>query len=355
MKPVVFLLVVSVAGPLSAGEWMFRLKDAHVRLRQALAAGDAEAAWELVDRSTHQQAGRLAAHVRRTFDGLPEEKQDALRELLGLDDADQARSVTAKRLLVSPFVAAAHPEMFVGDPADTKLKNHGTKMAGPTGIRVLKNTPEETLVPYRFTVQSHFGGQAMDYRAELSVPTLESVVGPLPPVVEPEEAVSARAAVAVFEKAQRALAAGDANALWPLLDCDSQSQANHFADQARERAGKSPEATTEIARRLGIDEPELETLDGRRVWTLDWSVEDLAGLTHGTSPRFVGRAEFDTKLVPIPRGNEKHKWPKRTSEMAVAFDHAGRTWQLPVRWNHRDGEPRMTLVVRPPFYLRLRR
>ena len=54
------------AGNGHAGEWMFRLKDAHVQLRKAVFDKDAEAVWEYVDRSTRQQAGLLAHQIRST-------------------------------------------------------------------------------------------------------------------------------------------------------------------------------------------------------------------------------------------------------------------------------------------------
>ena len=163
-------LAVIVHQPVRAGEWMFRLKDAHVQLRQAMFDRDADAAWEQVNRQTRQEAGILAARIRNGYDGLSDDKQQALRERLDIDE-DAIRSLEGKHLLVAPLFIEAYPELLVGERNDTKLKTHGTRMAGPTGIIVQRETPQETTVVYTFTVDQHFGGQAMDYRTGLD-PTM---------------------------------------------------------------------------------------------------------------------------------------------------------------------------------------
>ena len=67
-------------------------------------------------------------------------------------------------------------------------------------------------------------------------------------------------AVEVFHLAQKTLAEKDIETFWSLLDCDSQSQADHFADQAQQRAS-NPKHTTTILKKLSISKDELNKLD----------------------------------------------------------------------------------------------
>lgn len=183
--------------------------------------------------------------------------------------------------------------------------------------------------------------------------SLEALLGSNPPAVTLSADEQAAQAVEVFLEAQKAFVAQDIEALWPLLDCDSQSQASHFADQARERA-RSKDRLDVIAAKLNIPSEQIPNLDGKQVWTLDWTREDLSMFAGGSNPRFIRAAEFDRKLVPIQTGS-KHKYTRRDPpEATVAFDAEGRTWQIPVRINTRNGTAEMKLYLRPPFYLRLR-
>lgn len=347
------VLLVVVCGSVQAGEWMFRLKDAHVQLRKALSDKDADAAWEQVSRQTRQEAGLLAARIRDRFDDLTETQQQALRAHFGMQDDEQIRKMEGKHLLVAPCFLEAHPYLLAGNRDDVRLKDHGTRMAGPTAIVVHKKTPEEKLVEYTFTVEPHFGGQAMDYRAELSMPALDAILGPAPEraVLSPEEA--AGQAVAVFRRARQAFAAQDFDALWPLLDCDSQSQASHFADQAKEQAQKKKDPAG-IAQRLGITVDELAALDGKRVWALPWTREDLAFLADARDPKYVPASGFNAKYLPLPEGAKSKRGKRLPAEPVVEFESAGRTWQIPARLNYRNGNPEIKLYLRPPFYLRLR-
>ena len=347
----VLLIVFLLAGTSMAGEWSFRLKDAHLQLRAALFERNADAAWEHVDRETRQQAGILAWQIREGFDGFAETKRQELRASLGSDDDQWIRSIRGRDLLVAPFFLEAHPCLLVGDPSDQRLKDHGMRMAGPTGVLVAKGTSEETLVPYTFSVENHFGCQAMDYRARLDVPALESILGqaPRPPRLSPEDV--AAEALEVFERAREALAAGDVETLWPLLDCLSQSQACHFADQARERGVKDPVG---IAGKLDISEAEVLALDGRKVWALPWATQDLEHFLLGTEPAFVDAGGYDGDRLRFPDGY-RHRGKPLPPEQVIEFRSGGEVFQIPVKVNHRNGLPELKICLRPPFYLRLRR
>lgn len=355
MNPLLPTLAVVLAfcSSLPAGEWMFRLKDAHLQLRQALLAKDADAAWEHVDRSTRQQAGLLAARIRNEFDSLAGDKKRQLREKLNVSNDEHILSIQGKDLLVATFFLEAHPHLFVGDGEDKRLKDHGTRMAGPTAIVVHKKTPNEIIVPYRFTTEGHFGGQAMDYRALLKIPSLNSILGePRSKTEAPSARISGQQAVAVFRLAQKAFAEGDIETFWSHLDCDSQSQADHFADQAQQRAANSNHTAT-ILERLGIDQGELDKLDGRQVWTLRWSLEELAYFTNATNPTYISADQYDKELVPVPIGYKRRGKPH--AEPMIEFESGGRKWQIPARLNYRNGKPEIKLFIRPPFYLRLRK
>lgn len=347
----VVIVLLACCSPLQAGEWMFRLRDAHVQLRKALFDRDADHAWEQVDRETRQQAGILAARIRESFDSLPGDKQESLQFALGTR-VENVRLIQSKDILVADFFLDAHPYLLVGNRDDSKLRDHGTRMAGPTAIVVQKNTPDETRVPYTFTVEGHFGGQAMDYRARLDIPSLDHVLGEAPqlPTLSSEEA--ADRAVVVFEQAQQSLAHKDWGTFWSLLDCDSQSQASHFADQARERA-RNPAQKPAILEMLSLREDELASLDGRHVWDLPWAREELQVLLNATDPTFVDATKYDLDRIIVPEG---YRWRgKPQPENTIEFQSAGRVWQIPVRVNYRDGTPEIKLVLRPPFYLRLRK
>ena len=347
------IAILVLAAPLAqAGEWMFRLKDAHVHLRRALFDRNAEGAWEQVNRSTRQDAGRLAMHIRASYADLPAEKKAALRKALGKSDA-ALKSVRGMDLLVAPFFLEAHPFLLTGDRDDRKLKDHGTKMAGPTAIVVRKKTPDAQLVPYTFAVENHFGCQAMDYRAQLAIPSLASIIGPTPKPAPLPEISLAEQAVSVFLQARAAFKTGDTEALWPLLDCDSQSMANHFADQARERAAKQKDPAG-IAGKLGISESSLKNLRGPLVWTLPWAAEDLAYLLDARDPEFLGAGHYDRKLVPQPEAY-RHRGKPFPAESVIAFQSGKRRMQIPVRVNHRNGVAEVKLLLRPPLYLRLRK
>ena len=344
------LVLVSTA---SAGEWMFRLKDAHVDLRRALADRDAEAAWEHVDRGTRQQAGRLAAHIRASVDGLPPEKLAALQAALGVDGAAALGQIEPRDLLVTPSFLEAHPHLLIGDPEDTKLKGYGTRMALPPAVVIHKKTPEEIVVPYRFTVEGHFGCQAMDYRAQLVIPELPEILGPLPPAPELAPKVFEARALEVFRRAQRALAEGDVDALWPLLDCDSQSQADHFADQAQDRANRKNAEGPTIPERLSIGEAELAELDGRKVWALAWTREDLAAFLAAGEPRVLDESGYDFKALLRPSAYRERGRP--APEPVIEFKAGDQVHQIPVRVNLRSGTLAVTLVLHPPYYMRLRK
>ena len=351
-KTCILVVIVSVHGvSLTAGEWMFRLRDAHVQLRQALFDQNADAAWEHVDRSTRQQAGLLAARIRNHFDALSDNKKQMLREKLGIRDDAKIRKVQGKDLLVANFFLEAHPYLLTGDRNDIKLKDHGTRMAGPTGIVVHKKTPDEIIVPYRFTTESHFGGQAMDYRAQLDVPTLDVILGSGISKATLSQDEIAQRAVLVFPQARQAFARDDLETFWSLLDCDSQSQASHFADQARQRAN-DPERTAEIQKRLSISREDLATLDGKRVWALPWAREQLSYFKNAANPKYVPADQYDQKLVPVPIGYNRRD--KASPEAMIEFQAEGRSWQIPARLNYRNGTAEVKLFIRPPFYLRLR-
>jgi len=345
------IIVMALCQVSHAGEWMFRLKDAHVQLRQALFDRHPDAAWEHVDRATRQQAGILAARIRSQFDALAKDKKQALRKALGIDDDVTIRTIQGKNLLVARFFIDAHSYMLVGDRDDTKLKDHGTRMAGPTGIIVHKKTPHAKLVPYRFTAEGHFGGQAMDYRAQLNVPTLDAILGdgPVLETLSPQE--TARRAVDVFRQVQHSLAVKDFHKFWSLLDCDSQSLASHFADQAQDRASKKHLA--EILQKLSLRQEELDALDGVNVWALQWSREELAYIAKATNPKYVLADQYDKKLIRPPLGYKRRDKP--SPEPMIEFQSEGRTWQIPARVNYRSGSAQIKLFIRPPFYLRLRK
>ena len=177
---------------------------------------------------------------------------------------------------------------------------------------------------------------------------MEGILGPAPKIAELSEEEAAEQAVAAFKKAQTALAVGAMEALWPLLDCDSQSQASHFADQAIEHSAKRGE----IAQLLGISDEELAKLNGKQVWALPWSQEEHALVINGTNPKYVPADGYDADLIPQPKGSRRRG--KTSPEPVVQFESEGRTWQIPARVNYRDGEPKITLYLRPPYYLRLR-
>ena len=345
------IVIFALCAPLSAGEWMFRLRDAHVQLRQALFAKNADAAWQHVDRSTRQQAGLLAGRIRGEFDLLNEDQKQTLRDALGTQDDAAIAASEGRDLLIAKFFLDAHPHLLVGEQADTRLKDHGTRMAGPTGVVVHKQTPDEVIVPYRFTTEGHFGGQAMDYRAQLAVPSLDHILGPAPKQALLSNEEAARQAITAFEQAQQALAQGDLETFWSLLDCDSQSQASHFADQARQRAA-NPQHTAEVLKLLSITADQLADLDGKQVWALSWSGEQLAYFTNATNPKFVPADQYDQKLVPIPNGYKRRD--RANPEPMVQFEADGRQWQIPARMNYRNGRAETKLFLRPPFYLRLR-
>ena len=359
IKSLLPILALSCASPLPAGEWMFRLKDAHVQLRQAMFDRDPDAAWEQVNRHTRQEAGKLAARIRSEFDSLTAEKKVALRKALGLlnrepphESQDHTiRGIEGKHLLVAPFFLKAHPELLLGDRDETRLKNHGTRMAGPTGIRVAKGTSNEILVVYTFTAEAHFGGQAMDYRAQFDMPLLASIPGSAPPPEAPTSEAIESEALAVFQQVRKALANKDANALWPLLDCDSQSQANHFTDQAHEWVRRKKSAA-ETARRMGISEEVLHHLEGPFVWFLPWAVDDLKPLAQATKPRYREAEAYENSRLLIPQGFRLKGRPQK--EPVIEFDADGRSWQIPARVNWRNGRPEVKLFLRSPYYLRIR-
>ncbi|MBI1371757.1 MAG: hypothetical protein GC159_03220 [Phycisphaera sp.] len=349
IKTILIVAMLGFTSVLHAGEWMFRLRDAHVHLRRALFDRDAASAWEQVDRATRQSAGLLAARIRSNYDGLSDAAKQTLRTQLGVDDDAGARAVQGQDVLVAPFFLEAHRELLVGQRDDAKLKDHGTRMAGPTAIVVQKQTPDEKLVPYTFTVEGHFGGQAMDYRAHLSVPSLDALLGPAPELPKLSTEAMSQQAIAVFIAAQKAYVSGNTEALWPLLDCDSQSQASHFADQAIEQSHKHDD----VAELLQISDSELATLDGKHVWALPWAREDLAYFAEGADPRFVDASGYDAKKVAEPNGY-KQRGKAPPAESVIEFQSSGRAWQVPVRVNYRSGAAEMKLYLRPPFYLRLR-
>lgn len=339
-----------------AGEWMFRLKDAHRQLRTAFRTRDADLAWECVNRPTRQQAGILAGRIRSALDQLPDDKLSALKQAVGIDDEEKIGSLHGRDLLVAPFFIDAHPHVLAPDRDESRLKEHGTRMALPTAIVVNRKTPQEKLVVYTFSTEGHFGGQAMDYRAQLAVPSLDEILGPAPelPVLSDED--MEREALKVFAQVQYAVRKKDVETLWPLLDCVSQSQASHFADQAQERAFKpkkdeKPEEV--IADKLGISVDELQALNGKRVWSLPWAESDFAFLVEGTEPEFLFAESYDHKLLPIPEGYKRRDKPK-PPEPVIQFKSQDRLWQIPARLNYRDGTPKITLFLRSPFYLRLR-
>lgn len=352
--PLLSLLVVwfSLCGSSTAGEWMFRLKEAHIQLRKALRTRDAELAWECVNRATRQEAGILAGRIRQAYGQLSDEQRMALKKALGVEEDQQVRNIHGRDLLVSPFFVDAHPQVLSPDRDEARLKEHGTRMALPTAIVVNKHAANEHLVVYTFSTEGHFGGQAMDYRAQLEIPSLDSILGTDFEVPTPSDEEIARDALHVFSQLQEALRNEDFDALWPLLDCVSQSQACHFADQAREQAAKkSPEL---IADKLGISADELMMLDGRRVWGLPWSKSDLQCLTAGTNAKYLPADRFDHKLLPVPEGYHRRDKPG-PPEAVIQFESQGRAWQIPARLNYRDGTPKVTLFVKSPFYLRLRK
>ena len=343
------LMFASSCCSVEAGEWMFRLKDSHLQLRQALFDRNAEAAWEHVDRKTRQDAGLLAAHVRRTFDSLSVGKKQVLREQLGITDDRKIQAMQGKDLLIAKFFLDAHPYLLTGERDDVKLKDHGTRMAGPTAIVLRRETPEEIVIPYTFTVEGHFGGQAMDYRASLTVPSLEKILGPAPPPPALALEDIASQSIAVFTQARKAFANGDVQTLWPLLDCESQSQASHFADQARQRFERHPE----VAKWLQISADEIATLNGEQVWQLEWAQQDLAAFASASEPTYLDTSAYDSDLVLLPTAY-KRRGGRTSPEQVVQFEADGRSWQIPVRVNYRNGIPEMKLVLRPPFYHRLR-
>ena len=340
-----------------AGEWMFRLKDAHIQLRKALRTRDAELAWECVNRPTRQQAGILAGRIRDAFDQLSDDNKSALKQAIGTDDEAIVRSIHGRDLLVAPFFIEAHAHVLAPDRDESRLKEHGTRMALPTAIVVNRKLPDEKLVVYTFSTEGHFGGQAMDYRAQLEVPSLDEILGPTPelPGLSAEE--TEREALKVFSLVQDALRNKDVEALWPLLDCVSHSQASHFADQAHERAfkpKKDEKLEEEIADKLGITVDELKELDGKRVWSLPWATSDFAFLIEGTDAEYLSAESYDHKLLPIPEGYKRRDKPK-PPEPVIQFKSQDRLWQIPARLNYRDGTPKITLFLRSPFYLRLRK
>ena len=332
------ILALLIPSLLYGGEWMFRLRSAHVDIRQALFAKDADAAWEHVDRETRQSAGLLAAHIRNQAATLSDEKKAALLAKLGSTDPEALSTIQGKHLLVSKFFLEAHPYMFLSTPDDTKLKDHGTKMAGPTGIVIRKNTPEAVTVPYTFTAENHFGGQAMDYRAKLTIPSLEAIIGKTPePKPLPKEEYQ-KQSVETFQKAQQAFKEGDLDTLWTLLDCDSQSQASHFADQAHEQSGKSKAKTPgRIEERLGISTELLTNLDGKQVWALPWTKDKLSSFSAGKA---IGTYEGKT-------GN-------RGWDPGVEIESNGKKHRIPFRVNYRNGIPEVKIFLRPPLYTLLR-
>lgn len=102
----VLLLVLPSAA--LAGEWIFRLKDAHVQLRKAMYDRDADAAWEQVNRETRQDAGLLAARIRIAYDGLTEAQKSSLRDKLGIADDQAIKSIQGKDILVAKIFLLAH-------------------------------------------------------------------------------------------------------------------------------------------------------------------------------------------------------------------------------------------------------
>ena len=222
----------------------------------------------------------------------------------------------------------------------------------PEGI-VNKKTPDEKLVVYTFSTEGHFGGQAMDYRAQLEIPSLDSILGDAEDLSASSAEETASQALVVFSQVQEALSKKDVETLWPLLDCVSHSQASHFADQAHEQAAKkkSPEL---IAGKLGISVDELHALNGKRVWSLPWAESDYRFLVEGTDVEYLSADKYDHKLLPIPEGYNRRDKPG-PPEPVIQFVSQGRTWQIPARLNYRDGTPKVTLFLRSPFYLRLRK
>jgi len=317
---------------------MFRLRDAHVQLRKAFFARDADKVWEYVDRETRQRAGLLAAHIRNQANSLSEENIAALLEKLGNTTKEGLSSIQGKDLLVSKFFFEAHPYMFLSTPDDAKLKDHGTKMAGPTRIIIHKKTPEEVIVPYTYTAENHFGGQAMDYRAKLIIPSLVTILGKTPEPRQLSQEEFEKQSLQIFQQAQQAFTQGNLDALWPLLDCDSQSQASHFADQAHEQSAKSASKDPgRIEKRLNISSETLAKLDGKKVWALEWTKANLAAFAQGK-----------------PAGIYEGKSGKRGWDPGVEFEVNGQKHRMPFRVNHRNGVPEVKIFLRPPLYTLLR-
>ena len=323
---------------LTAGEWMFRLKDAHVQLRKALFAKDADAAWEHVDRDTRQAAGLLAAQIRNQASTLSDEQKATLLKKLGYTSTDLLSKIQGKHLLVSKFFLEAHPYMFLSTPDDIKLKDHGTKMAGPTGIVIKNKTPQAITVPYTFTAEDHFGGQAMDYRAKFTIPSMEDILGKAPQPLPLSPGEFQKPSIETYLKAQKAFNIGDLETLWDLLDCDSQSQASHFADQAHEQSSKTASNTPgKIEKRLGISSEALSKLDGKQVWALAWTKDKL-------SPFAIGK----------PVGTYEGKPGNKGWDPGVEFESNGKIHRIPLRVNYRNGIPEVKIYLRPPLYTLLR-
>jgi hypothetical protein len=84
---------------------------------------------------------------------------------------------------------------------------------------------------------------------------------PKTPAPEADEKQAVRETVVAF---QSALKAGDAEKLWPLLDSDSQSDAERAAKAIQEAYAKaSPEEKTKQEEALGLPGAELAALNGR--------------------------------------------------------------------------------------------
>ena len=87
-------------------------------MRKAIIEKNRDAVWEYTHHNIHEEAGILAWQIRQQYMSLTDDKKQALKDKLGMDEA-AIKEIQAKDILVSKFFLEAHS--YMTEDADSKL------------------------------------------------------------------------------------------------------------------------------------------------------------------------------------------------------------------------------------------
>lgn len=310
----------------NAGEWIFYLKAVHQQVHDAYVAKSSSRLWDLIDADTRDGCGVLAYRIKSQYPKLSEKAKATLAEELGVEPTllPNIRSIDI-------LGSGAFRDLHAYLASDVKPYVRGPGMSsentrGNAKIVLPLESPRE--VHYYFSVKNNY---TPDYRAHFALPSPSTLNMQEPlPLLPKQDALDAYANACKYFKS------GDLEKLFEMMDCLSQSQANHFAERAHaatKRNGPRVEGylgvNAEMVRKLsGIDLLKLQPFKDKYSYLASDSAVSLEPLV-------------------IQRGGKR----ELTSDFVVTAKVGAESFRTRVVLTARDGKPAYKLRLESPSYM----